>query len=464
VTATDRRHPVLDGDPYQGYVYAYPHKTAYRPLAPVPLRDTWAGEPRSGLFLYVHVPFCTIRCGFCNLFTTAKPKDSLVEHYLDALKRQAKAVRDAVPDARFARLAIGGGTPTYLGEAELGQILDIARTVMGADSAAIPTGVEASPDTLWREKVELLKARGVERVSIGVQSFVESEAANSGRPQNREEVDAALSLLAAAAFPTFNIDLIYGLPGQTVETWLYSLREALQYDPDELYLYPLYVRPLTGLGRSRKEWDDTRLACYRAARDVLLAEGYVQVSMRMFRKPDSSPLAPRAESESARGKQDGGAGAASKQSGLLYCCQEDGMIGLGCGARSYTRALHYSLDYAVEPKGVKEIIADYLARSPAEFATAVHGFVLNADEQRRRYLLQSVLNADGLDSARYAARFGTDPADDFPDLRTFADLGLFDFDDGTWLPTPLGLERSDAVGPWFFSPRVRRLAAEYEAK
>ena len=140
------------------------------------------------------------------------------------------------------------------------------------------------------------------------------------------------------------------------------------------------------------------------------------------------------------------------------------MVGLGCGARSYTRSLHYSLDYAVGPRGVKEIIADYLARSPAEFATAVHGFALDDDEQRRRYLLQSVLHADGLDTARYAARFGADPADDFPDLRTFADLGLVAYDGGKWFPTALGLERSDAIGPWFFSGRVRRLMAEYEAK
>ena len=121
-------------------------------------------------------------------------------------------------------------------------------------------------------------------MSIGVQSFIEAEAANSGRPQSRADVDTALSLLAGAGFGTVNIDLIYGLPGQTVETWLYSLRESLRYQPEELYLYPLYVRPLTGLGQSHKEWDDVRLACYRDARDLLLTEGYEQVSMRMFRR------------------------------------------------------------------------------------------------------------------------------------------------------------------------------------
>jgi oxygen-independent coproporphyrinogen-3 oxidase len=140
------------------------------------------------------------------------------------------------------------------------------------------------------------------------------------------------------------------------------------------------------------------------------------------------------------------------------------MVGLGCGARSYTRGLHYALDYAVAPKGIKAILADYVARGGAEFAVADRGFVLDAGEQRRRYLLQSVLNVEGLDVSRYAARFGSGPADDFPDLRTFADLGLLEQRGGRWRPTATGLEWSDAIGPWFYSERVRALIAGYESK
>ena len=434
-------HPIFHGSPYQGYVYAYPHKTAYRPLVPQPLREVWGAEDRSSLFLYLHVPFCTMRCGFCNLFTTPNPRDSLVPLYLDAQKRQVEAVRRAMPDARFARLAIGGGTPTFLDAAGLGSLFDLAVRVLGADLDSISVGIETSPDTLSREKLELLRQRSVDRVSIGVQSFIEEETARSGRPQSREEVEAALSLLREARFPALNIDLIYGLPGQTVATWLFTVRQALRYSPEELYLYPLYVRPLTGLGRARADRSDIRLDCYREARDLLLAEGYTQVSMRMFRRLT-----------------------APETGGPAYCCQADGMIGLGCGARSYTRGLHYSLDYAVEPKGVKGIIADYLARGPADFAVAEHGFELDEDEQRRRFLLLSLLNVEGFDPVRYTARFGSDPTEDFPDLHAFAELGLIESAAGRWLPTALGLERSDALGPWFFSPRVRELMAEYRPR
>ena len=140
------------------------------------------------------------------------------------------------------------------------------------------------------------------------------------------------------------------------------------------------------------------------------------------------------------------------------------MVGLGSGARSYTRGLHYSFDYAVAPRGVKGIISDYLTRDSAEFAVADHGITLDDGEQRRRYLLQSILLVEGLDVCRYEARFGADPATDFPDLHAFAELGLVAFEAGRWLPTPTGLERSDAIGPWFFSPRVTGFMAEYEAK
>ena len=140
------------------------------------------------------------------------------------------------------------------------------------------------------------------------------------------------------------------------------------------------------------------------------------------------------------------------------------MVGLGCGARSYTRGLHYALDYAVSPKGIKAILADYLSRDDAEFAVADLGFELDAGEQRRRYLLQSILNVEGLDAGRYVARFGSDPTGDFPDLTAFADLGLLEQQCGDWRPTAAGLEWSDALGPWFFSERVRDLMAGYESK
>ncbi|MGI8334268.1 STM4012 family radical SAM protein [Actinomadura scrupuli] len=428
--------------PYQGYVYAYPHKTAYRPLQPMPpLGDVWAGEDRSALFLYLHVPFCEMRCGFCNLFTRTGAPEELTTTYLDALDRQAETVRQALGEARFATAAFGGGTPTYLTPAELERLCDIAERF--ADLRAIPLGVETSPATATAERLAVLAGRGTTRISIGVQSFVDAEARAAVRPQKRVEVEAALDRIRATGFETLNIDLIYGIDGQTPDSWLYSLNAALAWEPEELYLYPLYVRPLTGLGRRdrspERDWDRQRLELYRIGRDHLLGQGYEQVSMRMFRRP--RPTA----------------------GGTEYCCQTDGMIGLGCGARSYTSRLHYSFEYAVGAGQVRGIIDDYVAT--ADFGAAQVGFALDADESRRRHLLQSLLQAGGLDRAGYLDRFGTDAVADFAaELDGFADRGWLEYGPDVVRLTPEGLARSDAIGPALLSPRVRALMSSYAAR
>ncbi|MBO0870754.1 MAG: radical SAM protein, partial [Micromonosporaceae bacterium] len=239
--------------PYQGYLYAYPHKTAYRPLRPRPeLREVWATERRDALFLYLHLPFCEMRCGFCNLFTRANPAAAEVNAYLAQLGREAAAVRQALGPARFAAGAIGGGTPTYLDAGELESLLSLAAELTGG---RVPLSVETSPATATPGRVAVLARAGVHRVSIGIQSFLDAEAHAAGRPQHRKEVLAALETLAGTGFPVLNLDLIYGIPGQTPASWQVSLDAALRYRPTELYLYPLYVRPLTGLARRSSTTD-----------------------------------------------------------------------------------------------------------------------------------------------------------------------------------------------------------------
>ncbi|WP_432975763.1 STM4012 family radical SAM protein [Dactylosporangium sp. CA-233914] len=427
------------GPPYQGYLYAYPHKTAYRPLEPRPrLADVWAGEDTTSLFLYTHIPYCEMRCGFCNLFTRAAPPHEQVTAYLAQLRRQARQVAAALPGARYARAAIGGGTPTYLTAPELTELFDLLEAATGVDFQPVPLSVETSPATATADRLAVLNERGATRISIGVQSFLDAEAHAAGRPQRRAEVERALDAIRAAGPAGLNIDLIYGIPGQTRATWDESLSAALRWAPEELYLYPLYVRPLTGLGRretadgSDPDWDAQRLELYRHAVSRLAAEGYEQLSMRQFRRPTTQSTPPDD-----------------------YCCQDDGMVGLGCGARSYTTALHYSFDYAVGVRHVRGILDDYLARPAVDFDVAEVGFALDAGERRRRWLLKSLLRAEGVDAAAYAARFGTAVDDDFPALESLRTAG---YAEGHRL-TADGLARSDAIGPWLISGGVRAAMA-----
>jgi oxygen-independent coproporphyrinogen-3 oxidase len=425
---------------FEAYTYAYPHKTAYRKFeTPIPLRDVWKDERRDSLFLYFHIPFCEMRCGFCNLFTSTNPQIGLVPEYLSALKRQCLKAKDALADASFARIAFGGGTPTFLEVSELESLLQFVDILIKKSPGLIPFSVEASPATVTREKLQLLRDHGVDRVSLGVQTFLESEAAAVGRRQCNATVERSLNLIREAGYPRLNIDLIYGLPGLTLLSWLRSLECALEYKPEELFLYPLYVRPLTGLGRKQQKWDDLRMECYRAARDLLLSRGYTQTTMRMFQIDRSQP-----------------------QSTPAYCAQEDGMVGVGCGARSYTRSVQYSTRWAVSPPAVRQIIQEYISTSDEAFGVADYGFLLDRPEQQRRYIAQTLLNQSGLPAEGYRARFGSNVFEDVPQLQALQDLGWAFHEGGHFRLTAAGLEHSDAIGPWLYSPQVRELMSSFE--
>jgi oxygen-independent coproporphyrinogen-3 oxidase len=417
---------------YDGYTYSYPHKTAYRPLdPPVSLAKTWAEEDRRALFLYVHIPFCEMRCGYCNLFTRSRPTEGEVPAYLAALARQAGRLRESLGEASFARMAVGGGTPTILGARGLDQLLSLVERTMGTGLAGVPSSVEASPGTAHRDVLALLVDRGVQRLSLGIETFHDHELAALGRPERTARAEAALDRARSAGFATLNVDLIYGIAGQTVGSWLASLERALAFAPEEIYLYPLYVRPLTGLARRPPPAVDQRLELYREGRARLLAGGYQQRSMRMFRRPAQAPDA-----------------------GPVYCCAQDGTVGLGAGARSYTRALHYSDGYAVSAPAVREILAAYVARGEESFGCATWGARLDGEEQRRRYVLKTLLRVDGLSRSAYRAHFGGDVLDDLPELAALVDEGLVSDDGCSLTPTERGLECSDAIGPRVVSAKV----------
>jgi oxygen-independent coproporphyrinogen III oxidase len=447
--------------PYQAYVYSYPHKTAYRPINPaISLSEIWEKQDKQSLFLYIHIPFCEMRCGFCNLFTTLSHNEDFVTQYVRTVQRQAQKVKLALGDISFARLAIGGGTPTQLPIQHLETIFNIASETMGANLSEIPISVEVSPESATTDKLKLLRERGVDRISIGVQSFIEKEVLATQRRQTTAQVEEALGRIKEAGFPTLNIDLIYGLPGQNVDTWLQSIRATLRFQPEEIYLYPLYVRPLTGLGRTDKEWDDTRLACYRQGRLLLLSSGYTQVSMRMFqlKKQNNSFSSSSPSSPSSQHSQ------LPTPNSPLYCCQADGMLGLGCGARSYTDGLHYSNEYAVGSKEIRDILQAYIQTPDESFDYAHYGFKLDADEQRRRFILLSLLSDEGLNYASYSQRFASDVNEDFPELIELFSFNLATQDEQVLRLNETGIERSDTIGAWLFSEKVQQMMNDYELK
>ena len=419
--------------PYRSYLYSYPHKTAYQDLQPpIPLKSLWLSEPAESFFLYMHIPFCGARCGFCNLFTLPDKRANVHARYVDALERQAKQWAEFTGHKPYARFAIGGGTPTLLAPDQLQRLFRIAVDSMGLDASSASISVETSPETITEEKLNILKENTVDRVSMGIQSFVAAESAAIYRPQHPDEVYRALELLGKYDFPILNLDLIYGLPGQTVDSWVYSLNQALIYEPEEIFIYPLYTREHTIVKpEDIQRQDDIRLDCYKAAKLLLEARGYRQYSMRRFAKET----------------------AGTDKAILDYSCQEEGMVGLGCGARSYTRNVHYASRYGVSRKATESIIADYVAAD--RYETADYGIVLSHEEQKRRFILKAILHSEGLRLEDYNQRFGTLLWSDYPELSKLLYTGLGKEEDGVLRLTAEGLSYSDSIGDWFISGEIR---------
>ncbi len=440
----DRVLRALAAGPYQGYAYSYPHKTAYRPLATGrPLAGVWRDEARDGLGLYVHIPFCEMRCGFCNLFSVGSPKPEVVESYLAALALEMGTVAGEIGPLVPASLTIGGGTPTVLDEHQLGRLFGLLDAAFTTGSTLPPAAVEISPRTATAGRLDVLRERRTGRVSIGVQSFIEAETMAMGRPQDPAETARALDAIRARGFSSLNVDLIYGAEGQTVESWLFSLREALRWAPEEMFLYPLYIRPLTGLDGHAEAWDEHRRSLYRAGRDFLVAEGYTQLSMRMFRR----------EAGAVAGSPDGEAGNPDAP-----------LLGLGCGARSRTSRLHYSTPFAVGRMAVRGIIAEYCRRSASDFTVASHGTEIGRDEQMRRTIIKGVLSRTGLGLAAFETRFDIAAPEYLPELAALARLGMLETRDGRLVPTAAGFEHADVIGPLLYAPGVRARMEAFELR
>jgi oxygen-independent coproporphyrinogen-3 oxidase len=425
---------------FSAYAYSYPHKSSYRSLSPpVPISAAWRDEEVSSLSLYVHVPFCEMRCGFCNLFTHSQPGENLVAEYLSALGRQMQMIRAAVPRAAFSQFAIGGGTPTFLTSVQLDRLLASVEFAFGQSIRELPTSIETSPATATADRLLILSTYGVQRISLGVQSFLAEEARLFGRPQCPDDVHRAIAAIRRSGSFELNLDLIYGHPDQTRDSWLHSLRQALQYWPEELYLYPLYVRPETGLARQGMSAVQHRSDLYREARDVLGEAGYEQVSLRCFRLPRTGlPVA--------------------------YACQRDGMIGLGCGARSYTRTLHYATRFAVSQAGILAILQDWITQSERDFAVATHGLWLSGEEQMRRYVILSLLQAEGMSRAEFTERFADAALDGLSGIAELKERGWLITTDEREQLTTLGLEHSDEVGPLLYSVPVRERLQDFLSK
>jgi putative oxygen-independent coproporphyrinogen III oxidase len=197
--------------------------------------------------LYVHVPFCLTRCGYCD-FNTYAGLDHLAGRYVDALAREAELWALEWRGTGFVSMFFGGGTPTTLPSARLVKLLDELRALFDFEPRAEITS-EANPDTVDERYLSVLLDAGVSRLSMGVQSFDPQVLAALERLHSPEAALRAFTAARRAGFTNVNLDLIYGAHGETLDSWEKTTQRAIELGPEHLSCYALTIEPATPLGR-----------------------------------------------------------------------------------------------------------------------------------------------------------------------------------------------------------------------
>ena len=243
----------------------------------------------SPLAVYVHIPFCTYKCGYCD-FNAYAGLDAVKGAYGRALLREIEAFAPILEGRIVGSVGFGGGTPSEVPPADIAAVIEGIRRHAPLDRDAEVT-LEANPGTSTSASFKDLASAGVTRLSLGAQSFDPSELRFLDRIHSPEANAAAVHLAREAGFRSVSLDLIYGLPNQTVGSWLHTLDEAFGLRPDHISTYALTVEEGTPLARRVRRGEvslpdeDALGDLYDAATDALEAHGFVQYELSNWSQP-----------------------------------------------------------------------------------------------------------------------------------------------------------------------------------
>ena len=367
------------------------------------------GKPTLGL--YIHIPFCKAKCAYCDFYSLAHSEEKM-DAYTAALLRHLEEVAPRAAGMQVDTVYFGGGTPSYLGAARLCRILQtVLRRYDVARDAEIT--LEANPDSAgdWKELRKLRRA-GFNRLSLGVQSTDDALLRRIGRVHTYEQVQQAVTAVRKAKFTNLSLDLIYGLPGQTMEDWQRTLADAVALGPEHLSCYGLKLEEGTPLWQQRQTLtlpdDDAQADMYLYTVAALGEMGYEQYEISNFAKP----------------------GKASRHN-LKYWNMEE-YAGFGPGAHSDFGGVRYGY-----VRDIDSYIAGKLVLSESE-----NDSTLARDYE---YVMLSLRTAAGIDrqtfEKRYRQRF--QPMETL--FEQYEKAGLALPTEGGWRLTPKGFLVSNSI-------------------
>ncbi len=238
------------------------------------------------LALYIHIPWCVRKCPYCDFNSHAAGPTLPEEEYVDALLADLDADLQHVHGRPLTSIFFGGGTPSLFSDRALGRLLEgVERRIAFAPDIEIT--LEANPGTFEQAKFKGYRSLGINRLSIGVQSFQEAKLKALGRIHNGDEAIRAADMARAAGFDNFNLDLMHGLPEQSIEDALFDLRTAISQGPTHLSWYQLTMEPNTVFWSQPPELpeDDLLWDIQEAGQALLAAEGYAQYEVSAYAQP-----------------------------------------------------------------------------------------------------------------------------------------------------------------------------------
>lgn len=367
--------------------------------------------------LYIHVPFCRQRCHFCAFYLEIA-RGERIKAFSSALTREIELYRlqDLFAGRPLKSIYFGGGTPTALPAITLVAFLELIRTTWPLNPSLEVT-VEAHPSTVTAEDLRIMAGAGFNRISFGAESMNDNDFAPIGRPGRVQETETAVSAARAAGFTNINLDLMYGLPGQTRETWEKTLRSLLALDPSHVSCYALTIEEGTRLAQDIArnlvvEPDDAVQIDMESAAVTLLTEaGFTRYEISNYAKPE-----------------------AACRHNLLYWTGQD-YLGLGPSAQSYLDGVRF---------GNIADLTDYVDSLEKHTLPVTECFRLSPSERQRDALVFGLRLIRGVPMDTVE---GSEPHNKVDELVA---RGLLESDTDRVRLTPLGRRYADTVAGELF--------------
>jgi len=368
--------------------------------------------PADPFGIYVHIPFCTAKCGYCD-FNSYAGHDHLIPSYGEALLAEASLWSRAAGGRTVTSIFFGGGTPSLTPAQEMRQILDGLRAMFEVATDA-EVSLEANPGSLGPEYLRELRAAGFNRLSIGVQSFDDAELKSLDRIHSAADAEAAVAAARAGGFEDLNLDLIYGLPGQTMARWRENLERALALEPEHLSLYALTIEEGTPLardiarGRAEAPDGDLQADLYEWTQERMAEAGFEHYETSNWARPGHRC-----------------------RHNLVYWKHHE-YLGLGAGAHSYFNGVRFST--VLLPNRYVELVQEAAATEGARtMRHLVNVEPITAEVAASDALILGLRLIEGVDVDAFNQRFGVDIDGRFgAAFRECAEYGLIERVEG-WL-------------------------------